>query len=70
MSFNNFKCKFKEICKLNDNQLKLTMLSMLTILLQGIGFYFIDKKGIKIKYFIFVVIFGFIYNIMFYKTYL
>ena len=55
---------------MNDTQLKLTLLSMLTILFQGVGFYFIDKEGMKSKYFIFVIFFGFVYNIMYYKTYL
>jgi len=50
-------------------QINLTILSMITIIVQGIGFYFIDKN-MNLKLFIFVVLFGFIYNIVYYKTYL
>jgi len=70
MNYNNFKCSIKNTCNLNDTQLKMILLSMFTILFQGIGFYFIDKNGMNIKYFIFVMLFGFIYYIMYYKTYL
>jgi len=70
MYLKNLKCSLKNTCGMNESQLKMTLLSMFTILFQGIGFYFIDQKGIKTRYFIFVIIFGFIYNIMYYKTYL
>lgn len=70
MNLKNLKCIIKNTCGMNEQQLKLTILSMFTILFQGFGFYFIDKRGIKTKYFIFLIIFGFIYNIMYYKTYL
>jgi hypothetical protein len=70
MFYNNLKCSLKNTCGMNESQLKMTLLSMFTILFQGIGFYFIDNKGMKYKYFIFVILFGFIYNIMYYKTYL
>ena len=70
MNYNNFKCSIKNTCNLNDTQLKMILLSMFTILFQGIGFYFTNKNGMNIKYFIFVMLFGFIYYIMYYKTYL
>ena len=54
---------------MNKNQINLTLLSLFTIIIQGIGFYFIDKEGIDIKLFLFVIVFGFIYNILYYKTY-
>lgn len=70
MFYNHLKCSFKNTCSMNETQLKMTLLSMFTILFQGLGFYFIDQKGMKTKYFIFVILFGFFYNIMYYKTYL
>ena len=69
MVFNNLKCTLQNTCNMTDTQMKLTILAMLTIVFQGIGFYFIDKKGIRIELFIFVVIFGFLYNILYFKTF-
>lgn len=70
MVYNKLKCSFQNICGMNETQIKLTLLSMFTVIMQGIVFYFIDKKGVKIKFFIFVILFGFFYNIVYYKTYL
>ncbi len=70
MVLTDFKCNLKNKCGLDDVQMKLIILSMFTIIFQGVGLYLIDKKGIKSRFFIFVVIFGFLYNIMYYKTYL
>jgi len=70
MVFNNLKCTLQNTCNMTDTQMKLTILAMLTIVFQGIGFYFIDKKGIRIELFIFVVIFGFLYNILYFKTFI
>jgi hypothetical protein len=63
------KCILRDNCDMNPSQVNLTLLSFLTIIIQGIGFYFIDKNKMNIHLFIFVIIFGLIYNIMYYKTY-
>lgn len=70
MVLSDLKCNMKNKCGLSEIQFKLIILSMFTIVFQGVGLYFIDKKGIKAEFFIFVIIFGFFYNIMYYKTYL
>jgi hypothetical protein len=70
MVLQNLKCTLQNTCGMSETQIKLTILAMLTILFQGIGFYFIDKKGIRVELFMFVVIFGFLYNIMYFKTFI
>lgn len=70
MILEGLKCTLKSKCGMTETQMKLTILAMLTILFQGIGFYFIDKKGIRIELFMFVIIFGFLYNIMYFKTFI
>ena len=69
MLIKTLKCTLENKCGMNKNQINLTLLSLFTIIIQGIGFYFIDKEGIDIKLFLFVIVFGFIYNILYYKTY-
>ena len=54
---------------MTKTQVNLTLLSMFTIMSQGVGFYLLDSNKMNSRLFIFVVIFGFIYNILFYKTY-
>ena len=66
----NLKCALEIQCGMTETQIKLTILSMLTIIFQGIGLYFMDKRVIKFNLFIFVIIFGFVYNIMYFKTFI
>jgi hypothetical protein len=69
MVIKTLKCTLENKCGMNKNQINLTLLSLFTIIIQGVGFYFIDKEGINVKMFLFVIVFGFIYNILYYKTY-
>lgn len=69
MVVNNIKYILKDKCSMSKTQINLTLLSMFTIISQGIGFYFLNKQKMNIRLFILVIIFGFIYNILFYKTY-
>ena len=69
MVLDNIKCSLQDKCGMNKTQVNLTLLGLLTILIQGIGFYFIDKDKINIKLFMFLIISGFIYNIVYFKTY-
>lgn len=69
MFYKKIKCMLKNNCGMNTTQINLTILSLFTIVLQGIGFYFIDRKRMNTQLFFFVILFGFIYNIMYYKTY-
>jgi len=69
MVVNNIKYILKDKCSMSKTQINLTLLSMFTILSQGVGFYLLDSSKMNSRLFIFVVIFGFIYNILFYKTY-
>ncbi len=54
---------------MNKTQINLTMLSLFTIIFQGIGFYFIDKDKMNLHLFLFVILFGFVYNVVYYKTF-
>lgn len=69
MVVNNIKYILKDKCSMSKTQINLTLLSMFTILSQGVGFYLLNREKMNSRLFIFVVIFGFIYNILFYKTY-
>ena len=69
MVVNNIKYILKDKCSMSKTQINLTLLSMFTILSQGVGFYLLNKEKMNARLFIYVVIFGFIYNILFYKTY-
>ena len=69
MVVNNIKCFLKDKCLMSKTQINLTLLSMFTILSQGVGFYLLNPDKMNLRLFIFVFIFGFIYNILFYKTY-
>jgi len=70
MVFNFIKCTLKNKCNMNSNQINLTVLSMFSIIIQGIGFYFMDKEKMRMNLFVLVIIFGFIYNIVYFKTYI
>ncbi len=54
---------------LNKTQANLILLSTITIVIQGIGFYFIDRSKVNIKLIFAVIFVGFLYNIAFYKSY-
>ena len=69
MVIKNIKSILKNKCCMTITQVNLTLLSMFTIMSQGVGFYLLDSNKMNSRLFIFVVIFGFIYNILFYKTY-
>jgi hypothetical protein len=69
MIIKTLKCTLQDKCGMNKTQIDLTLLSVFTIIFQGFGFYFINKNGVDLRLFLFVVIFGFIYNILYYKTY-
>lgn len=69
MPIKSIRSNLKKKFNLNKIQANLILLSTITIIIQGIGFYFIDRKKVNVKL-IFVVIFiGFLYNIAFYKSY-
>ncbi len=70
MPISKLKCVLQEKCHMTNTQIKLTILSMLTIIFQGIGFYFIDQKGVRTELFLFVILFGFLYNILYFKTFI
>jgi hypothetical protein len=65
-----FKCKVKNTCGLNVNQLNLVFLATISIVFQGIGFYYIDRDKMNMKLFFMVVVVGILYNILYFKTYL
>lgn len=69
MVVKNIKYILKNKCEMSKTQINLTLLSMFTIMSQGIGFYLLNGDNMNTRLFIFVVIFGFIYNILFFKTY-
>ena len=69
MVVNNIKYILKDKCAMSKTQINLTLLAMFTIMSQGIGFYLLNGDKMNSRLFIFVVLFGFIYNILFYKTY-
>jgi hypothetical protein len=69
MVVKNIKSILANKCAMNKTQINLTLLSMFTIMSQGLGFYLINPDKMNSRLFIFVLIFGFIYNILFYKTY-
>ena len=69
MVLNNLKCSLQDKCGMNKTQINLTLLGLFTIIIQGIGFYFIDKDKLNMKLFMFLIISGFFYNVMYYKTY-
>jgi hypothetical protein len=70
MLINNLKYILGKTCYMSETQIKLTILAMLTIVFQGIIFYIIDNKGIRIELFAFVILFGFIYNVVYFKTFI
>jgi len=69
MLIKTLKCTLENKCGMNKNQINLTLLSLFTIIIQGVGFYFIDKEVIDIRLFLFVIVFRFVYNVLYYKTY-
>jgi hypothetical protein len=70
----NYITIFKEFLKnqfaLSHLQANLTILSMITLFFQGIGFYFIDYDRMNKNSFVFLIIAGLVYNIFYFKTYL
>ncbi len=69
MVIKTLKCTLENKCGMNKTQINLTLLSLFTIIIQGVGFYFIDKQRMNMHLFLFLILFGFIYNIVYYKTY-
>ncbi len=69
MVIKTLKCTLENKCGMNKTQINLTILSLFTIIFQGIGFYFIDKKRMNMHLFLFVILFGFVYNVVYYKTF-
>ena len=64
-----FKSFLKDKFALSHLQANLTILSMITLFFQGIGFYFIDNDKMNKNSFIFLMITGLVYNIFYFKTY-
>jgi len=69
MVIKTLKCTLQNKCGMNKTQINLTLLSLFTIIIQGVGFYFIDKERMNMHLFLFLILFGFIYNIVYYKIY-
>jgi hypothetical protein len=69
MVLDNIRCSLQDKCGMNKTQINLTLLGLLTILIQGIAFYFIEKDKMNVKLFMFLIISGFFYNIIYFKTY-
>ena len=69
MVIKTLKCTLENKCGMNKTQINLTLLSLFTIIIQGVGFYFIDKERMNMHLFLFLILFGFIYNIVYYKIY-
>jgi len=59
----------KDKFQLSHMQANLTILSMITLLFQGIGFYFIDNNSMNKNAFILLMIIGVVYNVFYFKTY-
>lgn len=59
----------KDKFQLSHIQANLTILSMITLLFQGIGFYFIDNDRMNTNAFLLLIIIGIVYNIFYFKTY-
>jgi hypothetical protein len=69
MVLKTIKCTLQNKCGMNKTQINLTLLSLFTIIIQGVGFYFIDKERMNMHLFLFLILFGFIYNVVYYKIY-
>jgi hypothetical protein len=59
----------KDKFKLSHLQANLTILSMITLLFQGIGFYFVDSDRMNKNAFLLLIIIGIVYNVFYFKTY-
>ncbi len=69
MPLKSIRSTLKNQFDLNKTQANLILLSTITIVIQGIGFYFIDRSKVNIKLIFAVIFVGFLYNIAFYKSY-
>jgi hypothetical protein len=69
MPLKSIRSILKKQFNLNKTQANLILLSTITIVIQGVGFYFIDRKKVNVKLIFAVIFVGFLYNIAFYKSY-
>ncbi len=69
MTIKTIRSGLKKQFNLNKTQANLILLSTLTIVIQGIGFYFIDRSKVNVRLIFAVIFIGFLYNIAFYKSY-
>ena len=69
MTIEYFTCAVKNTCGLNTTQMNLIFIATIAIVCQGIGFYYINGRKMNIKLFLFVVVIGIVYNILYFKTY-
>ena len=67
--FEMLRSTLKDRFELSHIQANLTILSMITLLFQGMGFYFLDNDRMNKNAFILLILFGIIYNIFYFKTY-
>ena len=69
MVLSNIKCSLQNNCGLNNTQINLTLVSLFGIVIQGVGFYFIEKDKMNMKLFVFLILVGLVYNVIYFKIY-